>query len=338
MQRGPPPCSRPVITIPLPSASAMLSSHFDVVDVEPTKPAQPWVVVWSNRFHQAGFELSTADEKEPRIIHRFRFGSNVSVLRRLMMTLAITYLVVARRARVCIPDSDCTISRYLARLQLLLGKNDDLILVPDGFITSKPLSLSRCESDLSRPITREAVLDLSQAWSSSCQAAQQRLKVSVIIALKRPQGMNEANALSLARMMLSMATYNSESITIGVSCHRTIPRASVQKLFKELNAAATDSDISIIRYQLVEFHCLDLESITVLHSLPSTVIWQVWHSNPSARVHLYDPTKLGMLSQGQWRADLTESIRRTKQQAERQNHRLMEMITKTNGLAIEVWQ
>lgn len=316
------------------------------------------LLVWSTSFHRAGFELATLSSSKGDILNpmlSFQFGSNIPPLCRLVSLVKLTLGILARNPRVFAPDSDCAITRYLATLMLLLRRQNRLYLLPDGYITTKPLRF-RCSHVFPRPVTADSVIKYLNQHRSPSTSRSGTFSNSVLVSLKRPQGMSLSDAKCLARTMLSHAVRrvidstgsnddirhrsirNSRATPVWVVCHRSIPHDSLPKIFREVQQECSHSSLPNVDLDLLQYSEICLQDVSILYSLPSTVIWEVWQANPAATLVLFDPTKANVMSEGRWRTDLVDSLLSTRKLASSRHYHCESTLTDVNFVTVESWK
>lgn len=318
----------------------------------------PRILVWSTAFHCAGFDLATLSNDHGDLssqVYRYRFGSDIPFFFRLIWLIRITFAILRRHTRLYSPDSDCGITRYLAMISHRLGRESRLYLLPDGYITTRPLNLSY-SAVFARPVTADAVIQYLHLSRKSTASQALPTSYANLVALKRPHGMTLSDSLSLARTMLNHAvltcidrTANHSrvpqslrsfhgQIDLWVCCHRSIPQQSLSIILRELRQECLQQSYPPIGVTLLQYNEVDPGCVDALFSLPSTVIWEVWQANPNATLYLVDPTLINSIPTQRWRGDLQRSLCRTRELASRHHFHCASLTTMPDHLSVEAWQ
>ncbi|MFM7236465.1 MAG: hypothetical protein ACKOYK_06825 [Cyanobium sp.] len=303
------------------------------------------ILVWSSEFHRAAFKLAVTKLNQPILCHLYRYGSQISVALRLSLFAFILYRVLVQHAAIYAPDSDCGITRILVRLLSWLGRGSDVYLIPDGYITTKPLTLFPDNFILSRPVTVNEVMVYLAATHGRKGQDDTAGDAIHLVSIKKPGQMPILAAIQLAKAMLRDAaeqrlTSSSDGQVkqIHVICHRTFPLKVLRTILRNLEPDYQRTDESSIRFELCEFPLIPLERVAHHYSLPSTVIWEVWQANEAAVLHLYDPTLAQHLQDDDaWVGELSSALARTRTMAVAQQRQLQQSMNHTDPYKVELW-
>ncbi len=302
------------------------------------------ILVWSSEFHRAAFKLAVSKLDQPISCHLYRYGAQINVVLRLTTFAFIIYRVLIQRAAIYAPDSDCGITRILVRLLSGLGRGSDAYLIPDGYITTKPLTLVPDNFILSRPVTvNEVMIHLAVTHGSQGQD-ETAGDVIHLVSIKKPGQMPILAAIQLAKAMLRDAAEqrlassgNGQVKKIHVICHRTFPRKVLRTILSNLAPDYQRTDVCSIQFELCEFSLIALERVAHHYSLPSTVIWEVWQANEAAVLHLYDPTLAPHLQVDGWVGELSAALVRTRTMAVAQQRQLQHSRNHADHFKVELW-
>jgi hypothetical protein len=279
----------------------------------------------------------------PVISRLYRFGTLEPLMKRIIHMSLILRDVVLQNASIYIPDSDCGVTRTVVWLLGWLGLQTRINLIPDGFITSKPLRMEKPELTLRRPVSADEVMRHLTAMRQSGEALSKRIAPEYLVSVKRPFNMPESAALMLAQTMLQDAANDllhsgsRKHHSLHVVCHRTFSARLLNQLIgkfeEDRQSQGFDEEVRVV---LINYPEISLDSVLHLYSLPSTVIWEVWDANPSAALHLYDPCRAVWLPPGSWIREITNSVDGTQALARakgaiiRSTHQLQDrMLVKT---------
>jgi hypothetical protein len=253
--------------------------------------------------------------------------------------------VIIRGATIYIPDSDCGVTKTVIMLLSCFGLRSRINLIPDGYITSKPLKLQSTGRPLHRPVSADEVMRQLAAIRQSEEKAHKRIAPCFLVSIKRSFDMPESAAFRLAQSMLHDAAHeltlsgNHKRQTLHVAIHRTFSRHLLDKLIDtfQRERQSVDMDESV-RITPVNYAEISLDSVVQLYSLPSTVIWELWDVNPSAALHLYDPVKSGWLPPGHWIQDISGSLDVTRALAKARGAVLQSSYKRSDRLIVEIWK
>lgn len=302
------------------------------------------ILVWSSEFHRAAFELSVSKLDQQISCHAYRYGSQTNVALRLTTFAVILYRVLVQHASIYVPDSDCGITRILVRVLSLFARMSDVYLIPDGYITTKPLALVPDKFILRRSVTvDEVMVHLAKTHGSRFQQESTRDAIH-LVSIKKPAQMPISAAIQLAKIMLQdaaeqrLTSLNDGQIkTIHVICHRTFPLKVLRTMLRKIAPAYCYNDLCLIRFEMCEFHALTLKRVTHHYSLPSTVIWEVWQANEAAVLHLYDPTHARYFRGHGWEIELSAALAKTRTMATAQQRKLQHSMNRADHLNVELW-
>lgn len=318
-------------------------------------PDKPCILVWSSDFHRAAFALANSQSRQVARFRYYRFGSEESWLSRGFSLVLIMLDILVNRAELFTPDSDCGITRILVRLLSLLRQKSHLYLIPDGYLTTRPLSINPTNIIFHRPVTAEEVItyiDGTRFRSSGASEAP-----IVLVSLKRPSQMPVSVTVSLAQLMLSdaagevgqLAASGDHSCaaddgelpltcsSIYVICHRTFPQGRLQDILRHTASQIAEGDDTVASFKTVEYSQINPEDVITLYTLPSTVIWEIWQANPYVTLNLYDPTPAIWCPSGRWTRDLSTSLAITRTVARSRNGKLIKANRRDDGVLIETW-
>ncbi len=213
-----------------------------------------------------------------------------------------------------------------------------LYLIPDGHITTAPLNLSRWKVK-TRPIISTQEVQGAQVVLKD-RSRGSRLQYLTMVSLKCPPTLTQTNLKLACTMMLMNAgkQLKEGEGKIAVCLHRTINNRFAEQCI-QLAQQQLRGEGRQPWFDLVAFDRLDHFHLETLHTIPSTIIWEIWGCNPSMRLTLYDLRSLA-ISQGHMRLhqSLCNSLELTHQEAIRLSKSMVSEHCGAYGIRQEAWE